>query len=117
LDSGAALSNSGKIRSGMGVVFQEYDNDGLPDLLVTQLPHEPYVVFHFTMMAKVCSARENWKQDLVVCPGTRRVGVLVWKTSTMMAGRMSSLRKDPRATRRLSISFDKHGIKEFHDRR
>jgi hypothetical protein len=30
----------------MGVVFQDYDNDGLPDLLVTQLPHEPYVVFH-----------------------------------------------------------------------
>lgn len=46
LDSGAALSSSGKTLSGMGVVFQDYDNDGLPDLLVTQLPHEPYVVFH-----------------------------------------------------------------------
>jgi enediyne biosynthesis protein E4 len=46
LDSGAALSNSGKKLSGMGVVFQDYDNDGLPDLVVTQLPHEPYVVFH-----------------------------------------------------------------------
>jgi enediyne biosynthesis protein E4 len=30
----------------MGVVFQDYDNDGLPDLLVTELPHEPYVLFH-----------------------------------------------------------------------
>ncbi|HEX3739621.1 MAG TPA: CRTAC1 family protein [Terriglobales bacterium] len=46
LDSGAALSSSGKKPSGMGVVFQDYDNDGLPDLVVTQLPHEPYVVFH-----------------------------------------------------------------------
>jgi hypothetical protein len=46
LDSGAALTSSGKMPSGMGVVFQDYDNDGLPDLLVTQLPHEPYVVFH-----------------------------------------------------------------------
>jgi enediyne biosynthesis protein E4 len=46
LDSGAALANSGKMLSGMGVVFQDYDNDELPDLLVTQLPHEPYVVFH-----------------------------------------------------------------------
>ena len=45
-DSGAALANSGKMLSGMGVVFQDYDNDGLPDVLVTQLPHEPYVVFH-----------------------------------------------------------------------
>jgi hypothetical protein len=46
LDSGAALTSNGKMLSGMGVVFQDYDNDGLPDLLVTQLPHEPYVVFH-----------------------------------------------------------------------
>jgi enediyne biosynthesis protein E4 len=46
LDSGAALTNDGKMLSGMGVVFQDYDNDGLPDLLVTELPHQPYVVFH-----------------------------------------------------------------------
>jgi enediyne biosynthesis protein E4 len=45
-DSGAALSENGKALSGMGVVFQDYDNDGRPDLLVTQLPHEPYAVFH-----------------------------------------------------------------------
>ena len=46
LDAGAALSSTGKKLSGMGVVFQDYDNDGLPDLLVTQLPHEPYALFH-----------------------------------------------------------------------
>jgi hypothetical protein len=46
LDSGAALTNDGKMLSGMGVAFQDYDNDGLPDLLVTQLPRQPYVVFH-----------------------------------------------------------------------
>src|SRR5580700_1279175 len=46
LESGAALSENGKMLSGMGIVFQDYDNDGLPDLLITQLPHEPYVVFH-----------------------------------------------------------------------
>jgi enediyne biosynthesis protein E4 len=45
-DSGAALSENGKALSGMGVVFQDYDNDGRPDLLITQLPHEPYGVFH-----------------------------------------------------------------------
>jgi hypothetical protein len=46
LDSGTALTSEGKMLSGMGVVFQDYDNDGLPDLLVTQLPHQPYVAFH-----------------------------------------------------------------------
>jgi enediyne biosynthesis protein E4 len=46
LDSGAALSETGRRPSGMGVVFQDYDNDGLPDLLITQLPHDPYVIFH-----------------------------------------------------------------------
>ena len=46
LDSGAALTNNGQMLSGMGVVFQDYDNDGLPDLLVTQLPRQPYVIFH-----------------------------------------------------------------------
>jgi enediyne biosynthesis protein E4 len=46
MDAGAALTNSGKMLSGMGVVFQDYDNDGRPDILVTQLPHEPYVLFH-----------------------------------------------------------------------
>jgi hypothetical protein len=46
LDSGAALTATGKMVSGMGAAFQDYDNDGLPDLLVTQLPHQPYVVYH-----------------------------------------------------------------------
>jgi enediyne biosynthesis protein E4 len=46
LDSGAALSEGGRMPSGMGVVFQDYDNDGLPDLLITQLPHDPYVLLH-----------------------------------------------------------------------
>ena len=46
LDSGAALTNNGKMLSGMGVVFQDYDNDLQPDLIVTQLPHQPYVVYH-----------------------------------------------------------------------
>jgi hypothetical protein len=46
LDSGAALTSNGKMLSGMGVAFQDYDNDGRPDVLVTQLPPQPYVLFH-----------------------------------------------------------------------
>jgi hypothetical protein len=45
-DAGAALTADGKMLSGMGVVFQDYDNDGRPDLIVTELPHQLYTVFH-----------------------------------------------------------------------
>jgi len=46
LDFGAALSSDGKPLSGMGTVFQDYDNDGRPDVIVTTLPRQTYGVFH-----------------------------------------------------------------------
>lgn len=46
LEAGAALSEDGRRLSGMGVVFQDYDNDGWPDIIVTELPREIYGVYH-----------------------------------------------------------------------
>jgi hypothetical protein len=46
LEAGAALSDDGRRLSGMGVVFQDYDNDGRPDVIVTELPREIYGVYH-----------------------------------------------------------------------
>jgi hypothetical protein len=46
LESGAALTADGKGLSGMGVAFQDYDNDGRPDALVTVLPREIYGLYH-----------------------------------------------------------------------
>src|SRR6202051_3424136 len=46
LEAGAALSLDGGPLSGMGVVFQDYDNDGRPDVIVTTLPRQTYAVFH-----------------------------------------------------------------------
>jgi enediyne biosynthesis protein E4 len=46
LEAGAALSEDGRRMSGMGVVFQDYDNDGRPDIMVTLLPREIYAVYH-----------------------------------------------------------------------
>jgi len=46
LEAGAALSEDGRRLSGMGVVFQNYDNDGRPDVIVTELPREIYGVYH-----------------------------------------------------------------------
>jgi hypothetical protein len=46
LEAGTALSQDGRRLSGMGIVFQDYDNDGKPDVIVTQLPREIYGVYH-----------------------------------------------------------------------
>jgi len=46
LQAGAALNLDGGPLSGMGVVFQDYDNDGKPDVIVTTLPRQTYAVFH-----------------------------------------------------------------------
>jgi enediyne biosynthesis protein E4 len=46
MEAGAALNLDGGPLSGMGVVFQDYDNDGLPDVIVTTLPRQTYAVFH-----------------------------------------------------------------------
>ncbi len=46
LEAGAALNSDGGPLSGMGVVFQDYDNDGRPDVIVTTLPRQTYGVFH-----------------------------------------------------------------------
>jgi hypothetical protein len=46
LEAGAALTADGAPLSGMGAVFQDYDNDGRPDILVTALPRQIYALFH-----------------------------------------------------------------------
>ncbi len=46
LESGVSLSDDGKPYSGMGVDFRDYDNDGRPDLIVTNLARQVYAVYH-----------------------------------------------------------------------
>jgi hypothetical protein len=46
LEAGAGLNEDGRRMSGMGTVFQDYDNDGHPDIIVTELPREIYSVYH-----------------------------------------------------------------------
>src|SRR5258708_5202160 len=45
LDAGVAYSDDGKTYAGMGVAFADYDNDGFPDIVVTNLALEKYALY------------------------------------------------------------------------
>jgi tetratricopeptide (TPR) repeat protein len=45
LEAGVAVNESGRPVSGMGVDFRDYDNDGLPDLILSALEGETYPLF------------------------------------------------------------------------
>jgi len=46
LEAGVALTDDGKPISGMGADFRDYDNDGLPDIVVTGLARQNYALYH-----------------------------------------------------------------------
>ena len=46
LETGVALPDHGKEVSGMGADFRDYDNDGLPDIVVAALAGETFPLFH-----------------------------------------------------------------------
>ena len=46
LEAGVSLSEDGKPYAGMGVDFRDYDNDGRPDIIVTNLAKQIYAVYH-----------------------------------------------------------------------
>jgi enediyne biosynthesis protein E4 len=41
-----AVDSDGRTYAGMGVDFQDYDNDGLPDLVITNLANQKYALYH-----------------------------------------------------------------------
>jgi hypothetical protein len=45
LEAGAALSDSGQPFSGMGVDFRDFDDDGRPDIIVTNLGRQNYALY------------------------------------------------------------------------
>ena len=45
LESGAAVNSEGQTYAGMGVDFADYDNDGWPDVMVTDLANQRYALY------------------------------------------------------------------------
>jgi hypothetical protein len=41
-----AVDGDGRTYAGMGIDFQDYDNDGLPDLVITNLANQKYALYH-----------------------------------------------------------------------
>ena len=45
LPSGAALDGNGNVFAGMGVDFEDYNNDGWPDIVITDLANQRYALY------------------------------------------------------------------------
>lgn len=46
LETGVAVNAEGQTYAGMGIDFADYDNDGWPDLVVTDLARQTYALYH-----------------------------------------------------------------------
>jgi len=46
VDSGTAVNEDGRVYSGMGVDLADYDNDGNPDIVITNLSDQKYALYH-----------------------------------------------------------------------
>jgi enediyne biosynthesis protein E4 len=46
LTSGAGLDGNGRSFAGMGVDFEDYDNDGWPDIIITDLANQRYALYN-----------------------------------------------------------------------
>jgi hypothetical protein len=46
LDAEIAVDGNGRTYAGMGIDFADYDNDGLPDLVITNLANQKYALYH-----------------------------------------------------------------------
>ena len=62
LTAGVAVNDGGRPVSGMGVDFRDYDNDGLPDLIVSALEGETYPLFR--NLGKGYFADTTWQSGL-----------------------------------------------------
>jgi hypothetical protein len=76
LMSGLAYDEDGHAFSGMGVAFEDYDNDGWPDIFIGDLANQKYALFHnvkgsfqyvsgMTGVARMTMAHSGWGTALI----------------------------------------------------
>ena len=46
IEAGTAVDEDGHVYAGMGVDFADYDNDGNPDIIITNLSDQKYALYH-----------------------------------------------------------------------
>jgi enediyne biosynthesis protein E4 len=46
IEAGTAVNEDGRVYSGMGIDFADYDNDGNPDIIITNLSDQKYALYH-----------------------------------------------------------------------
>ncbi|HEY1271461.1 MAG TPA: CRTAC1 family protein [Terriglobales bacterium] len=46
IEAGVAVDEDGRVYAGMGVDFADYDNDGHPDIIITNLSDQKYALYH-----------------------------------------------------------------------
>ncbi len=66
LQSGVALADHGNAIAGMGADFRDYDNDGLPDLVVTGMVNDTYLLFRN-------QGGKLWFEDYTIRSGLARL--------------------------------------------
>ena len=89
LSAGAAYDQDGRAFAGMGVTFDDRDNDGWPDLVVTTLSNQLYAHFrnegtgmfsyatHTTGLASITRLRSGWGVAMVDADNDGRRDLLV----------------------------------------
>ena len=86
--AGVGYNEDGKTFAGMGTDFSDYDNDGRPDIVVTDLSNERYMLFRNNGDGtfRDVTNRPAWAAQRF----PSRVGARVFSTTTTTAGRTSS---------------------------